>query len=194
MWTLRQSSPFVGLALLAAMTTGCAVTRPEQADRGEQVPIEEFLHEHLHAQPMVTVAEAYRAMVLLADGDDTYDSFAAREQALTERGIARPAWKLTREACIDRGAVAYMVCKILRIRSGVNFTLLGSLGVGDRRYAVRELAYLDLLDSMPPYRYMSGAELVDLLGKADAYMAKEGLYEEEPVDFVETLDAADTGP
>lgn len=166
---------------VAALMGGCSqVMRPEQADQGEQVDSIRFLHQHLQEQPLVTVAEAYRAVLMLADGEDRLDSFAAREEDLLARKIIRPEWKLTRAAAIDRGSVAYMVCRVLQIRGGVNFRTLGALGIGDRRYAARELAYLDLMDRTPPYRYMSGAELVDLMAKADRYMMENGMYAEEP--------------
>lgn len=183
-WSRR----LVGIALMSLLLVGCTqIDKPDQADCGEQVPVDAFLHEHLQAQPMVTVGEAYRAMILLADGDDTYNSFAAREEALLAIKAVRPEWKLERDQIIDRGTVAYMVAQIIKAPGGVNFNLLGRNGVGDRRYAVREMAYLDLMDTRPSYRYMTGAELVDLLGKADAYMAKHGLYDEEPVDIAEMV-------
>ena len=70
---------------------GCSpVLRSDQASRGEQVDVDAFLHEHLQQVPMVTVAEAYRAMLVLADGEDAYPDFAARQAALFERGVARP--------------------------------------------------------------------------------------------------------
>ncbi len=174
------------LAMTAsALPAGCSRTvRTAQADRAEQLDEDTFLHEHLPAQPMVTTAEAYRAMILLADGRDECRIFDQRAAMLVDRGITRPDWRLQRDECIDRGSVAWMVCRILDIDGGVNMRLLGSWGPGDRRYAVRELYYRQLLDSTPAYRYMSGAELVDLLGKADAYLAERGRYPAAPLDVV----------
>jgi len=169
----------------AALLAGCSRTvRTAQADRAEQLDEDTFLHEHLPAQPMVTTAEAYRAMILLADGRDDRRDFEERARTLLDRGISRRQWQLQRDECIDRGSVAWMVCRILDIDGGVNMRLLGSWGPGDRRYAVRELYYRQLLDSTPAYRYMSGAELVDLLGKADAYLAEKGRYPASPLDVV----------
>lgn len=184
---------------IALCLCGCSqVIRPEQADQGEQVDVDTFLHEHLQCQPMVTTAEAYRAMLILADGEDRHASFDGRRAELQERGIVRPAWGLVRDQGIDRGSVAYMVCKILQIRGGVNFAVLGQSGIGDRRYAVRELVYMGLMPPGAPYRYLTGGELVDLLAKADGYMAEHGMYEEEAVDVVEMLEsgpaAAAPGP
>jgi len=179
-----------GALLVIAGMCGCSQTlRMEQADQGEKVDVDTLLHEHLQKQPMVTAAEAYRAMLILADGDESYDSFEARQTALEERGIARPQWGLSRDACIDKGSVAYMVCKILKIQGGVNFAVFGQLGIGDRRYAVRELAHMGLMSQTAPYRYITGGELVDLMLKADRYMARHGMYEEETVDIGQMLEA-----
>ena len=40
-----------------------------------------------------------------------------------------------------------------------------------------------------PYRYITGGELVDLMLKADRYMAEHGMYEEEAVDIGQMLEA-----
>jgi hypothetical protein len=181
------SSQLAAFILLLALV-GCHTPRPEQADLGERVDQEAFLHEHLPRQAMVTVAEAYRAMLVLADGEDPYTSFEEREAALLERGIARRAWGLEREEPIDRGSAAFMITRILKIRGGVNLAILGGLGIGDRRYAVRELVWLGMLAPAPPYRYMTGSELVDVLAKADAYMAERGMYVEERTDIIEMME------
>jgi len=180
---------FAVVVLAALLASGCSQTlRVEQANIGERVDVDTFLHEHLLVQPMVTVSEAYRAMLILADGDDTCKSFGERRSLLEERGIARGQWDLRREACIDRGSIAYMVCKILKVRGGINLTIFGSLGIGDRRYAMRELMDMSMMEYGSVDQYMTGGELVTLIGKADRYMADHGMYEEEAVDIVETLE------
>lgn len=178
----------VSLALLAGAGLGCGKNlRVEQADQGEQVDVDTLLNEHLQRQPMVTVGEAYRVMLILADGDDQYTSFDQRRTALEERGAIRSEWGLEREEPIDKGSVAYMVCRIIKAPGGINYNLFGRLGVGDRRYALRELEFLGLMPSAVPYRYITGGELVDLLAKADRYMADKGHYTHEAVDLSQTL-------
>jgi hypothetical protein len=175
---------------VAAMwaSTGCSqVERPEQAQAAEKLSPEAFLHEHLPSQSVVTVAEAYRAMVMLAEGQDQFNSFGGREEYLLSRQITRPEWKLQRDMAIDRGSVAYMVMRIIGIRGGVNSNVYGRLGIADRRYAVRELAYRDLMTNAPPYRLVSGPELVDLMGNADAAMADRGIYTQKRTDVVEQV-------
>jgi len=183
---------FCGVAIIATCgALGCTQTlRVEQADAGEKAGADAFLHDHLQKQSMVTVAEAYRAMLMLADGEDKFADFDARRSALESRGIARPEWGLRREACIDRGSVAYMVCQVIKLCGGINFNLFGRLtGAGDRRYAVRELAYVEIMEPSAPYRYITGGELVDVVAKADRYMADHGMYPQERVDVGEMLDS-----
>ena len=163
--------------------------RVEQVDEAETLDVDTFWHDHLVQQAMVTVGEAYRAVLILADGEDQYTDFAAREQALRERGMIRDAWGLQREACIDRGSVAYMVCRTLEIRGGVNMFLFGRHGLGDRRYANRELVYREMVPEGAAYRYVTGGELMDLLIEADRYMARHGMYDEEPLDIEQVIDA-----
>lgn len=188
----------VRLVFASAMAMGCGfgctqATRVEQADAGERVDVDTLLHEHLQKEPMVTVGEAYRAMVILADGDDTCTNFEERRASLESRGIARAEWHLAREACIDKGSVAYMVCQIIQTPGGANLNLLGRAAhVGDRRYALRELAFLGMMSQTAPYRYITGGELVDLTAKADRYMAQHGRYASEPTDIRQELDAQGT--
>jgi hypothetical protein len=176
---------------MAVLPAGCSqISRPEQAQAGEQVNPDLFLHQHLQSRAVVTVSEAYRAMVLLAEGEDRFDSFAAREEYLLAKKIVRPEWKLRRDTAIDRGSIAYMVLQILDIRGGVNMNVYGRLlGVADRRYAVRELAYKGIMVDRPPYRLITGPELVDVLALADTYMAENGRYDEPPASVVDQVEA-----
>lgn len=177
-----------GGLLAAATLAGCSqMTRPEQAQQGQAVDEADFLHVHLQAQPVVTVAEAYRAVLMLAEGQDRPASFEEREAELIARKIVRPAWKLQRDQAIDKATIAYMVLAVLDVRGGVNRMVFGSLGLGDRRYALREAIYMDLMPPASEHRYLTGGELVDLLARADAYMAEHGMYPAEHVDIEQTV-------
>jgi hypothetical protein len=174
----------LGVAALILSAGGCSRTfRPDQADRGEQVPVDELLHGHLYSQPAVTVAEACRVVLLLADGEEQFADYPARYDALVERGIIRPAWGLTREECVDRGTLAYMIYRVLELRGGVNMAVLGRLGIGDRRYATKELSYRGLIPQGSAHVYVSGAEFMDIIGRTDRYMAEHDMYEIEQVDL-----------
>jgi len=175
-------------AVLGWAAAGCAhVDRTEQVNRAEQLGVDEFLHEHLPARAVVTTGEAYRALLLLADGDEHYNSFDARAAELMRRGWVRTEWNLRREEPIDAGAVAYMVIRIVHGERGANSLVLGSVGVGERRYALRDLEYMGLIEQRPAYRWLTGGELLDLMGRADEYMAKHKLYPTQPVDLRQEL-------
>jgi hypothetical protein len=165
----------VGATLLL---TGCAITAPAPSVEPDSLDDVTFLSQ-LADRPMVSVAEAYRAVLILADGQDDAQSFAERQDKLVARGIARAAWGLGPDQAIDKGAVAYMVMRTCQIHGGLNCRTFGSWGLGDRRYAFRELVYQRLLpdDAGSDYQVISGGEFVGLLHKADEHMQKAGVYE-----------------
>ncbi len=181
------------MAWAVAIAAGCTSTASEGMEAAATqaaAPVDasglddmSFLHDYLARRPTVTVDEAYRAMLILADGHDPSSSFDERRAALEQRGISRAAWKLEADQPIDKGSVAYMVCQILKVRGGLNRVIFGSWGPGDRRYALRELVYRRMMADSPAYRYIAGPELASLLRSADDYMQKHRLYEMESVEI-----------
>jgi hypothetical protein len=142
---------------------------------------------------LVTVSEAYRAMLILADGEDTCKTFEERKQKLESRGIARKEWNLEPDNVVDAGSLSYMVCRICEVRGGVCYNLFGRAGLGDRRYALRELIYKEMIDDTAEYQYVTGATMVGVLAKADALMQKKGLYKAEEVDLSDETDRDESG-
>ncbi|MFO0973998.1 MAG: hypothetical protein U1A27_11250 [Phycisphaerae bacterium] len=170
------------IACAAGMAlSGCAVRRTvEVQGNPDQMSDVEF-QAYVAEAPLVTVAEAYRAMLILADGQDTCKTFEERKARLESRGIARAAWRLEPDQVLDRGSLAYMVMRICTIKGGVNSITLGALGLGDRRYALRELVYRDMLADGVDYEVIRGGELVAVMGKADRYMQQEHVYDTTPM-------------
>ncbi len=123
-----------------------------------------------------TVADAARAACMLATGGDVGKTYADRYQYLLEHKMVRPEWKIRPEQWIDRGTLAYMFLKAGKITSGVNMLLFGSWGLGDRRYAYREMRYYELMDEGVDYCYVSGPELVTALGKVDRFCQDRGKF------------------
>ena len=177
----RGASPKRGSrgALLAAIlvAAGCTSVKrtyqPEQ-DHGEMSDVG-FIH-YLSSLPMVTADEAYHAMLLLADGRDAGGDFEGRAQILQERGVVRSAWNLAPDDALDRGTMAFMLVKILRLKGGVNDVVLGSWGPGDRRYALRTAVWRGMVPWGPVYQVVTGGELVTAMTNADKYMELEGMY------------------
>jgi hypothetical protein len=193
--TIEGACGSIALSLAALLTlAGCSAgPRMEPPDIDPAKMSDEGFQAYLARTPLVTVDEAYRAMLILADGEDTSKSFDERREKLESRGIARAAWKLKPEDVIDSGSIAFMVCRICQIKGGVNMRLLGSWGLGDRRYAVRELQYREMIDEKVDYEYMTGPSLVGLLAKADQLMARKGLYESKKIDLSDETDRDEHG-
>jgi hypothetical protein len=182
----------LGLTFLALLwvviAPGCAGPRKSAPTVNPAELPDDAFQGYLAAVDLVTVDEAYRAMLILADGEDTCRTAEERRAKLEQRGITKGEWKLQPENVIDVGSVAYMVCQICQIRGGVNRTLLAPVGLGDRRYALRELVYRDMIGDSADYEYLRGAALVGLLGKADALMASKGLYPTQGIDLSDETD------
>jgi len=127
-------------------------------------------------QPKCTFAQAVRAVVILMNGSDVGTSHEQRCEYLLERGVIRSAWKISPDRWIDRGTLAFMFYKAIGLKGGVNMIVFGSWGLGDRRFAYRELVYRNLMERGVDYNYVSGPELVTALGKVDWYMQDTGRY------------------
>ncbi len=95
-----------------------------------------------------------------------------------------------------RGAVAYDELRKLvefQIKGGIDMHLLGSWGLGDRRYAMRELVYREMSEDAVDYQYMTGARLIGLLAKADQIMAAKNLYPNQGIDLSDEKDRDEKG-
>jgi hypothetical protein len=174
--------------VVVGLMAGCAGPRREQPAVDSSTLSDAAFSAYLAETPLITVDEAYRAVVILADGEDSYSSFDERRQALESRGIARSAWNLRPENVIDAGSVAAMICNVCQIKGGLNRTLFGRIGLGDRRYALRELIYREMIDDAVDYQYMTGPAMLELIAKADALMEEKGLYETEHIDLSDETD------
>jgi hypothetical protein len=190
-------NPFSHL-LLAAMWclcagAGCAGPRPSSPSVDSSALSDEGFQAYLAEVDLVTVNEAYRAVLILADGEDTSKTFEERKQRLESRGIVRKEWDLQPENVVDAGSLAYMICQICKVRGGVCYNLFGRAGLGDRRYALRELIYREMVDDMADYQYVTGTTMVGLLAKADELMQRKGLYKTEEIDLSDEKDRDEFG-
>lgn len=184
-----------GTLLTLVGMTGCSAARPPETALSGVDPdtlSDSAFQVYLNRVPLVTVGEAYRAMLILADGKDGRDSFAARKQELENRDIVRAAWGLQPDHVIDTASVSYMVCKICEMPGGINQVLFGSWGLGDRRSAMRELMFRGMIDDSIEYEYVTGSALFALMRNADAYMKEKGLYESD-VDLSDETDRNNAG-
>jgi hypothetical protein len=179
--------------MCAVLSVGCAGPRKSVPTVEPDSLGDEEFQAYLAEAELVTVEEAYRAMLILADGEDSSTSFEQRFEQLESRGIVKPDWGLQPENVVDVGSVAYMVCQVCEIRGGINRRLFGPLGLGDRRYALRELLYRKMIDDTVDYQYMTGAAMMALLAKADELMEKKGLYDTETIELTDEGDRDEAG-
>lgn len=176
------------LALVFLAFSGCAGPRTTQPKVNVSELSDEGFQSYLAEVDLVTVDEAFRSILILADGEDTSKTFDERRQKLESRGIVRPQWKLQSDDVVDAGSTAYMICKVCHISGGVDMHLFGSWGLGDRRYALRELIYREMINESVDYQYMTGPAFFALIRKADEVMEKSGLYESKGVDLTDERD------
>jgi hypothetical protein len=118
-------------------------------------------------QPFVTAEPAYRAIYALAEGESFAGDFAALNEKMRAMNLIGKDWGDAADRCLDRGTVAFMVCRACKIQSGVNWVLTG-LG----RYAWRELQFKGIAGEGSEYALMSGGEFVGLLSRAEDYLQR----------------------
>lgn len=131
-----------------------------------------FVH-HLGTLPTVSMDEAYHAMLLLAREADSPTSFEERQAFLVRRGVVRAAWGLEADDVLDKGTLAYMIVKICGVPGGLNDAMFGSWGLGDRRYALRNAVWHDLIPYGMPYHVVTGGEMLTAITKAAEYMDRQ---------------------
>ncbi len=109
--------------------------------------------------------DACRAVLSLVQDEHTDADFEAVRKDLEARGIVEAGWDLRADSPLDRGTLAFMLCRALGIRGGLTMAVFGT----SRRYALRECVHLGLLPGGTAGQYVSGRELIDALGNADLY-------------------------
>ena len=157
---------------IAAAAVGCStVRRYEPQQDPDALDATSFLH-YLATVPVASVEEGCRAMLLVADGAERFDSHQERFAELLRRGTVRRAWNLQPDHVLDKGTLAYMACKTCRLPGGVNMHLLASWGLGDRRYALKEAVAAGIMAYDSAHSPVRGGELVSVLSRIDDHLAE----------------------
>jgi hypothetical protein len=173
---LKRIAIRIGFAMLpAALLVGCApcagpgakpaadVQMPDEP--ASELPDPVFMGE-LAAQERVNQNDAFRAVLIWLDGKDESKNFKQRAVGLADRGLIKSRWRLNPNEPMGKATLAYLVYKSLDLRGGLNMTLFNN-----RRYALRELVYLGMMARGADYAYVSGSEMIAVLGRADDYRA-----------------------
>jgi hypothetical protein len=130
-----------------------------------------FAH-YLAEQPMVSHDEAMRAVLTLSDGEDRFTTFDERRAELESRGVVRGYWMMAPNRAVDRGTFAYMLFKACNLSHSVNTWLSSGSGLGDRRYALKRVAYARIMPYGLAYQIPTGGEVVNALAGAGEYLEK----------------------
>jgi len=179
--------------MLWPVLTGCSHSmRFEPAQDHNQLESLEFFH-LLAQQPMVTYDQACRAMLLLADGKETSGGFEERSAELASRAVISEKWKIASDEAVDRGTLAYMIFRTCRLPDSVNTWLAKCSGLGDRRYALKNVVRAGIMPYGLPYQIPTGGEVLAAIRKADDYMADHGMYETTDVKISSPADVQRTG-
>ncbi len=155
---------------LVLLPAGCAGPRKYQPPVDPQTLDGTLFVHYLASVPAVTVEEAARAVLILADGEDAAESPDSRVAELERRGWIRPAWRLRPDHTLDRATLGYLLFRACKLPDSVNTIILGSWGAGDRRYAMRQAVALGLMEHGPEYEPVTGGEFVAALTRADEYL------------------------
>jgi len=120
---------------------------------------------------VATAADTARAMVIfVSEGDDKGADFVAAKAYLKDHGVLPDGWleKAAADAPTNKGHLASLICRALKIKGGVWMRLLGPLP----RLALSECVYLEMMAPGSEYCNVSGGELVGTIDRADRLRAK----------------------
>lgn len=96
------------------------------------------------------------------------DSFEKIIEELKDKKVIPEKWNVKPETKLSWGRISFMVCRALRIKGGVIMRLTGTT----ERYAYRELVDKNLMPEGNKAKYLSGTDLMAILGRAEDYMRK----------------------
>lgn len=119
----------------------------------------------VHEKDRAGFGDACRLFVGLAKNAPAEGDFAAVRQEAGTLGLVEADWNLADGAPVDKGTVAYMIVRALGIKGGATMSLFGP----SRRYAFRECVYLRLMKGGSSGEFLTGRELIDILGNAELY-------------------------
>jgi len=169
----RVTTMFVLLCTctVSYVATGC--TTPVRKIRPDVSPDTlsdtAFLH-YLAATPVVTVDEGARGVLLVISDDAASSGDAARRDALARRGMIRERWRLATDSVLDRGTLAFLLCRGLDVNRSFNEWVAERTGIGERRAALVTAVYEGLLAYGPAHESISGGEVAEALARAERWL------------------------
>lgn len=166
-------SDLAALSLVGAIAlgtiAGCARTSVDSSlvARDELRADELEFFAQLDTQPIVTNDDALHALFLFATGEDPHETYEQRVDAARLKGWIPLHDTPPATESVSVGTVAVALTRITGVRGGVTMRLLGPTP----RAATRELIFLDVLPDRTEWQALSGAEFVEVLGRAERLLA-----------------------
>ena len=125
----------------------------------------------LFEKDRATFGDACRMVLSLVERKPVSGSFAEIQKDLDTRGILVGSWAIKESSPVDRGTLAYMLCKSLGIKGGLTIRLFGL----SRRYALRECISIGLMNRGSAEKYVKGRMLIDVITDAGIYQREGNL-------------------
>lgn len=168
----RIGAFFVGLsAAVWVACAGCAQKREYMPEvEPQSLETTAFLH-YLATVPVASVEEGCRAMCIETEREEEAGSFDACYQELVDAGIVRSEWGLEADQVLDKGTLAFMATRACGVPPGVNSVLMGSWGLGDRRYALKDAVSVGLMPPGVAWHSVRGGELLAVLAEMEDYVS-----------------------
>jgi hypothetical protein len=155
--------------LLMVGCHGAQVQHDVTADLGGNDPDVQLDFWHTLAdRPLTSNQDALHGMLLYLDNKDDCADYAARVALLKQRKILPGDFNKPANAAVERGTVAVMFVKTLKLHGGWAMHVFGPTP----RYAVRELIYLSIFPYCSPQQTFSGLEFVGVIGALEDYQNK----------------------
>src|SRR2546423_13471755 len=168
---LRMRSKACGLLILVAV--GCAAPRtgkPVAKEFAGSDPNAQISFWHaLTDEHVASNDQAFHALLLYADGKDDSAGYSDRVAALKSRRMLPANFHEPAETAVKRGTLAVAIMRLLHDPGGVTTRVFGP----SRRYATRELMFLNVLPPSTPNQVTSGNELVGIIGRVEDFQRGE---------------------
>ena len=115
---------------------------------------------------VATFEDGCRGIVALLKISLPDPAFEKVAKELLDRKIIRKDWAEKPATPLAWGRISYMVCRTLKIRGGLTMTIIGPT----ERYAYRECIDKGLMPMGHKAKYLTGADLMAILYKAEIYI------------------------
>jgi hypothetical protein len=186
-------SRLLAAGLLSALlgVAGCESVRvadPLTRTAGGSDPEQQLAFWHgLAERPVTSNDEAFHAVLLFVDGEESAGDYDARVASLKGRKMLPAGFNRPSDEAVERGNFAVALSRALAIRGGVVMSVFGP----SPRYATKELEFLNVYPPSSPNQTFSGAELLGVMSKAEEHQqARAGPSRDERIEQMRGMEKA----